>query len=50
MLAAVQQKGSALRFAAAMMKRDKEVVLAAVQQDRYALEFASAKLKRQALA
>ena len=42
----VAQNGRALRYAAAELKGDREIVLAAVAQDGLALEFAAAVLNR----
>ena len=39
-LAAVQQSGRALNYAAEELQLDKETVLAAVQQDGWALQYA----------
>jgi hypothetical protein len=44
-LAAVQEDGTALRYASARLKDDKEVVLVAVEQNGEALKFADEKLK-----
>ena len=44
-MAAVQQDGAALQYAAEALKADKEVVMAAVQQDGGALQYATEALK-----
>ena len=46
-MAAVAQDGVALRYAAAELQKDREVVMAAVAQDGGALYFAAAELKDQ---
>ena len=45
MLAAVAQNGSALQYAAAELKGDREIVLAAVAQNGSAQEYAAAELR-----
>jgi hypothetical protein len=44
-LAAVAKYGSALQYASAELRANKEVVMAAVAQDHYALQWASAELQ-----
>jgi len=45
-LAAVQQDGDALQYAAEELKKDREVVLAAVQQNGRALKYAAEELNK----
>ena len=47
-LAAVQKRGRALRYAAPALKADREIVLAAVQQHGWALEYAAEALQADA--
>ena len=44
-LAAVQQWGRTLRYAADALRADREIVLAAVRQDGTALRYAAAKFR-----